>query len=116
VPDEGGLPDIPSRFIPNFYLSNEANPRCILDFVLEGVSAHFLFFWGSLFLRGFDAIHLASAVLTRGSLPDDFLLENLRAGRLCLGSIKVIKNSIQFEPRQGDDVLIDLSGPISSKK
>jgi predicted nucleic acid-binding protein len=24
-------------------------------------------------LRGFDAIHLASAVLTRGSLPDDFL-------------------------------------------
>jgi len=24
-------------------------------------------------LRGFDAIHLASAVLTRGSLPEDFL-------------------------------------------
>lgn len=24
-------------------------------------------------LRGFDAIHLASAILTRGSLPDDFL-------------------------------------------
>jgi hypothetical protein len=27
----------------------------------------------------------------------------------------LIKNSIQFEPRQGDEVLIDLSGPISGK-
>jgi len=27
----------------------------------------------------------------------------------------LIKNSIQLEPRQRDDVLIDLSGPISGK-